>query len=135
MRHPVTYKKNGSIESKKEGMPKKTYVLHYLKYDSGAPPPKSLEREREGGETERETERAKFVYQEGTAADPVEKVLMTFLFFLFTFFMSLGSKSSSNPQFSGALGGLFLGADLDLLGIYAVPRPLANTGRSSQINS
>ena len=72
---------------------------------------------REREERETETERAKFVYQEGTAADPVEKVLMSFLFFLFTFFMlSLGSKSSSNPQFPGALGGLFLGVDLDLLG-------------------
>ena len=39
------------------------------------PSPKSKERERGGG--------GKYVHQEGTAADPEEKVLMSFLFFFY----------------------------------------------------
>ena len=60
---------------------------------------------------------------------------MIFFPFLFTFFtLSLGSKCSSNPEFPGAASwGLFLGAALDPLGTEAVPRPYANTGRSSKI--
>ena len=43
----------------------------------GSTPPKKRERTREG---------RKYVHQEGTAADPVESDLMSYIFFFFTFF-------------------------------------------------
>ena len=61
----------------KKGKDAENYILH----SGNFPPLKSLVRERE---KERERER-EYVHQEGTAAKPMEKVLMTL--FLFTFFM------------------------------------------------
>ena len=76
----VTYKKVAQSNQRRKGCQIIIYFTLF-KNDSGAHrPPKRRERERER-ERKREREREKYVHQEGTAVDPVEKVLMSFLFF------------------------------------------------------
>ena len=108
-------------------------IVLYFTFRHHAPPLKAeRERERERGR--------KYVHQEGTAADPVEKVLMSL--FLFTFFTSsLGSQSpqilySQLRTYEGSPLPRTPGAALDPLGMgtYTVLRPLAITGCLSNIN-
>ena len=78
------------------------------------------------------------IHQEKKVVDPVEKVLMTFLFFLFVNIFHVVIKCSSNPLFPITSGKLSLGAPYWALpqtrfGTQTVPRHFANKGRSFKI--